>query len=230
MSTTTGPRLTRRHGVDRTRQTGRWLLAPTRFRRSVSLRFVALRRQPARCPRLTRACLRALEPSPGLTPEKPPFSGVRNQGSVGYSGCRADLFRFVFRRYATLLRYVTVLEGVVSAWYAAGVAARSGERGDPPGVRVPGPGPGPASRSRMYRTLAAALTPREKARRVAGHGGRAGAPDLLRPGGEGGVRDLDGDRAGELGDQVAAAHVANVVLAVAVLSGPGIARMPVLVP
>jgi len=51
---------------------------------------------------------------------------------------------------------------------------------------------------------------------VAGHGGRPGAPHGVRAGGEGGVGDLDGDGAGHLGGQVAAAHVPDVVLAVAV--------------
>jgi hypothetical protein len=62
------------------------------------------------------------------------------------------------------------------------------------------------------------LVERAEVRRVAGHGGRAGAPDGLRPGCERRVGDLDRDGPGHFGGQVAAAHVPDVVLTVAVLA------------
>ena len=58
-------------------------------------------------------------------------------------------------------------------------------------------------------------------RRVAGHGGRAGAPRLLRADGEGGVGDLHCHRPCGLGGQEAAAYVTQVVLAVAVIACRG---------
>ena len=54
---------------------------------------------------------------------------------------------------------------------------------------------------------------------VGGDRGRALAPQLGAAGGEGGVRDLDGDGASGLGGQIAAAHVAQLVLGVAVAAG-----------
>jgi hypothetical protein len=47
-----------------------------------------------------------------------------------------------------------------------------------------------------------------------------GTPDQLAAGGEGGVGDRRGEPAGALGGQVAAPHVAQVVLGVGVLPGP----------
>jgi hypothetical protein len=56
-------------------------------------------------------------------------------------------------------------------------------------------------------------------RGVGGDRGRALSPQVGAAGGEGGVRYLDGDGAGCLGGQVAAAHVAQFVLGVAVAAG-----------